>query len=96
MMSFVMLRAGVVEEICFRGYAIERLEKLSNSWLIFFLLPCTIFALLHYRQGPSGMFLAFVTGIFISYVYWKKRDLKANIIAHFVVDFVPNVLLPLL
>lgn len=29
-------------------------------------------------------------------MYIWKRDLKANIIAHFIVDFVPNVLIPLL
>ncbi len=95
-MTLIMLRAGVVEEICYRGYLMERLEKISSSWLVFFLLPSLVFGLLHYKQGVGGVIVAFVLGLLISYVYWKKRDLKANIIAHFTVDFIPNVLLPLL
>ncbi len=95
-MTLIMLRAGVVEEICYRGYLMERLEKISNSWLVFFLLPSLMFGLLHYKQGIGGVIVASALGLLISYVYWKKRDLKANIIAHFTVDFIPNVLLPLL
>jgi membrane protease YdiL (CAAX protease family) len=95
-MTLIMLRAGVVEEICYRGYLMERLEKISGSWLVFFLLPAVVFGLLHYKQGVGGIIVAFLLGLLISYFYWKKRDLKANIIAHFTVDFVPNVLLPLI
>lgn len=95
-MTLIMLRAGVVEEICYRGYLIERLEKISSSWLVFFLLPSLVFGLLHYKQGIGGVIVALALGLLISYVYWKKRDLKANIIAHFTVDFIPNVLLPLI
>lgn len=95
-MTLVMLRAGIVEEIFFRGYAMERLEKISNSWIVFLLIPSTIFGLLHFRQGLGGIVIAFSTGLLMSYVYWKKRDLKANIIAHFLVDFIPNVLVPLI
>lgn len=95
-MTLIMLRAGVVEEICYRGYLMERLEKISSNWLVFFLLPAAVFGLLHYKQGVGGVIVAFLLGLLISYVYWKKRDLKANIIAHFTVDFIPNVLLPLI
>jgi membrane protease YdiL (CAAX protease family) len=95
-MTLIMLRAGIVEEICYRGYLMERLEKISGNWLVFFLLPSLVFGLLHYKQGIGGIIIAFALGLLISYVYWKKRDLKANIIAHIVVDFVPNVLLPLI
>ncbi len=95
-MTLIMLRAGVVEEICYRGYLMERLEKISSNWLVFFLLPTLVFGLLHYKQGIGGVIVAFALGLLISYVYLKKRDLKANIIAHFIVDFVPNVLLPLI
>jgi membrane protease YdiL (CAAX protease family) len=95
-MTLVMLRAGVVEELFYRGYIIERLEKLSSSKLVFLLFPAVIFGLLHFKQGIGGIIMAFSMGLVISYFYWKKRDLKANIIAHFLVDFIPNVLLPLI
>jgi membrane protease YdiL (CAAX protease family) len=95
-MSLMMLRAGVFEEICYRGYMMERLAKLSGKWPVYFLLPSVLFGLLHYVQGPRGMMMAFALSMVLSFTYWKKRDLKANIIAHFSVDFVSNVLVPLL
>ncbi len=96
-MTLVTIRAGVVEEICYRGYLMERLDEWSsgNFW-IFFMVPVIIFALAHYSQGIAGYVISFVAGTIMAYVYWKKRDLKANIIAHFLADFTPNVLLPLL
>jgi hypothetical protein len=95
-MTLIVVRAGIVEEICYRGYIMERLEKISGKWVVYFLLPALIFGLLHYKQGIGGIIIATVMGLVLAYAYWKKRDLKMNIIAHFLVDFIPNVLLPLL
>lgn len=94
--TLMVLRAGIVEEICYRGYAMERLEKISPKWAVHFLLPLVIFALWHYRQGIGGIMVSFTLGGVLAFMYWKKRDLKANIITHFLVDFIPNVLIPLL
>ena len=94
--TLVVIRAGIVEEICYRGYIMERLEKISGKWLVYFLMPAVIFGLLHYKQGIGGIIIATVIGLVLAYAYWKKRDLKMNIIAHFIVDFIPNVLLPLI
>jgi uncharacterized protein len=95
-MSLMVLRAGIVEEICYRGYAIERLEKISGNWIVYFLLPLILFGLFHYKQGLGGIIISFVAGVILAVLYIKRRDLKANIITHFLVDFLPNVLLPLL
>jgi membrane protease YdiL (CAAX protease family) len=95
-MSLMVLRAGIVEEICYRGYVIERLEKMTGNWIIYFLIPLILFALFHYRQGIGGIIISFVAGAILAVLYLKRRDLKANIITHFLVDFVPNVLFPLL
>jgi uncharacterized protein len=95
-MSLMVLRAGIVEEICYRGYAIERLEKISGNWIVYFLLPLILFGLFHYKQGLGGIIISFVAGAILAVLYIKRRDLKANIITHFLVDFLPNVLLPLL
>ncbi len=91
----IVIRAGVVEEICYRGYIMERIEKWTGNWYAYFLIPVVIFSLFHYSQGIAGIAISFVAGIILAYVYWKKRDLKANIIAHFLVDLIPNVILPL-
>jgi uncharacterized protein len=92
----MVFRAGLVEEIFYRGYLMERLEKLTGNWVIYFLLPLILFAAWHYRQGAGGIIISFLLGAVLAYAYWKKRDLKANIIAHFMADFIPNIILPLL
>ena len=94
--ALMVFRAGVVEEICYRGYAMERLEKTTGNWYVYFLFPLLLFALWHYRQGIGGIIISFVIGAVLAFAYWKKRDLKANMIAHFTADFIPNVLAPLL
>jgi len=48
-----MLRAGVAEEIFYRGFAIERLQSLTGSKLLAGLVPLTIFAVSHYRQESA-------------------------------------------
>ena len=95
-LTLVMVRAGIVEEIFYRGYLMERLHSINTSWLVYFLFPAAVFGLLHYNQGIGGIIIAFVGGLVISWFYWKRRDLKANIMAHFMVDFIPNVLVPLI
>jgi len=90
-----MLRAGVAEEIFYRGFAIERLQSLTGSKLLAGLLPLMIFAASHYRQGVGGIIAAFVLGGILTAAYMKFRDLLANITAHFGADFVLNVILPL-
>jgi uncharacterized protein len=94
--SFMVLRAGIVEELCYRGYIIERLEKMTGSWVVYFLVPLIFFAIFHYRQGLGGIIISFVAGAILAVLYIKRRDLKANMITHFLVDFVPNVVIPLL
>jgi membrane protease YdiL (CAAX protease family) len=95
-MTLVVLRAGVAEEICYRGYAMERIAKINKNWQAYFLFPLLLFSLMHYRQGIVGIIISFPLGFVLAFAYWKKRDLKANIIAHFLADFIPNVLFQLL
>jgi uncharacterized protein len=91
----IMLRAGIAEEIFYRGYAIERLQSLTgNTWLAG-LVPLVIFAAAHYRQGLGGILATFILGGVFTIFYIKVRDLVANITAHFLGDFVLNVILPL-
>ncbi|MEO6901933.1 MAG: type II CAAX endopeptidase family protein [Bacteroidia bacterium] len=96
LMTFMMLRAGIFEEIFYRGYIMERLYNINNNWIVYFLAPSVIFGLMHYQQGIGGIIIATVGGLVLSSFYWKTRDLKANIIAHFMIDFIPNVLIPLI
>jgi CAAX protease family protein len=91
-----VVRAAVVEEVFYRGYAIERIRLLTGSTPLAVLLPLLIFAGAHYRQGVGGILIALVTGGILSALFVKRRDLAAVITTHFIVDFIPNILLPLL
>jgi membrane protease YdiL (CAAX protease family) len=89
-------RAGISEEALYRGFALERLKSLTGSKWIAVGVTLVLFAAFHFRQGMAGVFLAFLLGgVFTAFYLWK-RDLLATITGHFLVDFVPNVLLPLL
>jgi len=90
-----VVRAGVSEEIFYRGFAIERLQTLTGSKWIAAIIPLLMFAGFHFRQGFPGVLLALVLGAIFTGFYLWKRNLVAAIAAHFLVDFVPNVLLPL-
>jgi membrane protease YdiL (CAAX protease family) len=89
-------RAGFSEELFYRGYAIERIQALTgNKWLAA-VVTLLAFGLFHFWLGAAGVVLALVLGAVFTAFYMWKRDLIAVMFAHFLVDFVPNVLLPLL
>lgn len=88
-------RAGFSEELFYRGYAIERIEALTRSKWLAALVSLLAFGLFHFWLGVTGVIVALVLGAIITAFYLWKRDLVAAIFAHFLVDFVPNVLLPL-
>ena len=95
-MAITVLRAGVTEELFYRGYALERLIALTGSrWgaVILALIP---FALFHFRQGPAGILIAGVAALILSALYLKRRSLPEVMLTHFLVDFIPNIVLPLL
>ena len=95
-MAITVLRAGVTEELFYRGYALERLITLTGSRWIATALTVVPFALFHYRQGPAGIMIAAVAAVILSLMYLRRRSLPTVMVTHFSVDFVPNVLLPLL
>jgi len=94
--TITVLRAGVTEELFYRGYALERLRTLTGSPWAATILTVVPFALFHYRQGPAGILIAGVAAVILTGLYLKRRDLPAVMLTHFSVDFIPNVLLPLL
>ena len=89
-------RAGIAEEVFYRGYAIERIEALTGSRAMAAAVPLLIFAGSHFSQGVAGLLITFTIGAIATAIYLWKRNLVILIAAHFMVDFIPNVLLPLL
>ena len=88
-----VVRAGISEEVLYRGYAIERLQSLTGSKWIAVAISLPLFAAFHFRQGLAGVVIALVLGAVLAAFYLWKRDLLANMVGHFLVDFIPNVLL---
>ena len=92
LITAIVFRAGVVEELFYRGYAIERLQMmgLGRFWAV--TIPLVIFSLGHWSGGAANILIALAAGIILTGFYLWRRDLVANMIGHGLVDFVANVL----
>jgi uncharacterized protein len=88
----VVVRAGVVEELFYRGYAIERLQAVGFGRVASSAIPLTIFAVAHWTGGAANILIALVLGGILTASYLWRRDLVSNMFGHFLVDFVANVL----
>ena len=89
MMVAVCVRAGVVEEILFRGYAIERLQELTGSKWIAALVPALFFIVGHYASWGGGQLIVATFGaIILTLLYLWKRDLICCMIAHTATDLI--------
>jgi membrane protease YdiL (CAAX protease family) len=87
-----VIRAGIVEELFFRGYAIERLESIGCGRVLSAAIPLIIFAAAHWTGGIPNIIIAFVVGTVLTLFYMWRRDLVANMIGHGLSDFLGLVL----
>jgi membrane protease YdiL (CAAX protease family) len=92
LVTVIVLRAGVLEELFYRGYAIERLEALGLNRFWAGTIPLLIFGIAHWTGGWANIVIALVLGAVLTLFYIWRRDLVANMIGHFAVDFIGNVL----
>ncbi|MBV8656727.1 MAG: CPBP family intramembrane metalloprotease [Burkholderiales bacterium] len=84
-----VIRAGVSEEVLFRGYPIERLQAWTGSRTVAVLIPLVIFAGAH--VGPWGwghLLVAGFGGAVLTLQYLWRRNLLANMLTHCIVDMV--------
>jgi uncharacterized protein len=88
----VVVRAGAVEELFYRGYSIDRLQRLGFGKIVSWVIPLLIFSAAHWTGGTANSAIAFVLGAILTAFYLWRRDLVANMFGHFLVDFVSNVL----
>ncbi len=92
LITLIVCRAGVVEELFYRGYAIERLRMVGFGRFWSAAIPLVIFSLGHWSGGAANILIALVAGAILTGFYLWRRDLVANMIGHGLVDFVANVL----
>ena len=93
---FIALRAAVVEEVLYRGYAFERMYELTKSKWFAGLTPVIIFTLMHYSWGVGHLVFVFFAGSIFMLVYISKRNLGLITIAHFITDVIALLVLPTL
>jgi membrane protease YdiL (CAAX protease family) len=84
-----VVRAGVMEELAFRGYALERLrESIGSTWLAA-LATWAVFTLAHIGSWSwAHLWIAGYGGAVLTLAYVWRRDLLANMLAHALVDAV--------
>jgi len=85
----ILVRAPVFEEIFYRGFVIERLSAILRSrWLAALIsLAAFTYAHLAYWGWDTLIVVAFQGAVLTGLFLWR-RDLGANMIAHFLTDAV--------
>lgn len=93
----LVTRAAVGEEILFRGYPLERIKELTGSTLMAALLTWAAFTYAHLASwGVMHLIVAGYGGVILTILYLWRRNIWANMIAHWIADGGAFLLLPLL
>lgn len=93
---YAALSAGLVEEILYRGYAIERLTALLGRRWLAAIVAIVAFALAHAPfWGLAGIGVPLFGGVFFTLIYLWRRDLILCMCAHAFIDVVSLVILPM-
>jgi len=72
LITLIVFRAGVVEELFYRGYAIERLQVLGVGRFWSVTIPLVIFSLGHWSGGAANILIAFAAGAILTGFYlWR-------------------------
>jgi membrane protease YdiL (CAAX protease family) len=86
----------VAEETIFRGYLILRFNALTTSVAASVIITSGVFALGHGYEGPASIGTIGVLGVVLALIYIWRKSLIAPMVIHFLIDFFPLVLMPLL
>jgi membrane protease YdiL (CAAX protease family) len=91
LVAYAVYGAGFAEELVFRGYLFERLDKLlGNSMMtttLIVVVTTALFAVAHWQQGPYGMINAAFTGTALAIVFLAcKRRLFVPMVMHAAFD----------
>jgi membrane protease YdiL (CAAX protease family) len=83
----LVARAAVAEELLFRAYPIERLGELSGSRMLAAVVSVAAFTYAHLSGwGPAQVIVAAYGGVVLAVLYLWRRNLWANMLAHFLAD----------
>jgi uncharacterized protein len=83
----LVTRAAVCEEVLFRGYSIERLQECSGSAWLAGLISLAAFTAAHLSSwGAPQLIVAGYGGLLLTVLYLWRRNLWANMLAHWIGD----------
>jgi membrane protease YdiL (CAAX protease family) len=91
---FLVVTAGVNEEILYRGYAIGLAQDQFGSVWVAATLSLTVFTLAHLNWRASHLFNVAAAGVTLTLLFVLSRDLAACILAHTLFDGVAVGLMP--
>lgn len=80
-------RAAVAEEITFRGYGYERVQEISGSRWLAAVSTWALFTIAHLNSwGWAQVIIAAAGGLILTVLYVWRRNLWANMLAHWLTD----------
>jgi membrane protease YdiL (CAAX protease family) len=83
----LVVRAAVAEETLFRGYPIERLLECRVGRGLAAFIPWAAFTYAHLASwGAAQLIVAGYGGLLLAILYLWRRNLWANMLAHFIAD----------
>ena len=83
----LVTRAAVSEELLFRGYPIERLLELTKSPWLAGIVTWAAFTIAHLGSwGWAQLIVAGYGGVLLTVLYLWRRNLWANMLAHWIAD----------
>jgi len=83
---------ATAEELLFRGYLLQKLSLVSQSWIVWALIPSVLFGLIHLEEGLGGhdqvlrMVAASLTGLFLCVLVWRTGSLWCAIAYHVLIN----------
>jgi hypothetical protein len=75
------------EEAFFRSYLLTRFEQLSLNPVLAVVLGAGVFTLGHLYQGVGGALVAFLLGLYLGWVYIRRRNVHIVAVAHALYNF---------
>ena len=80
-------RAAVAEELLFRGYPIERILEFTGGRFLAAAISWAAFTYAHLASwGAAQLIVAGYGGVILTVLYLWRRNLWANMIAHWIAD----------
>lgn len=94
--GLLVLVVAFAEEIIFRGYLFTRIKEITDNTWISVLLSVFLFSLGHAYEGGAGMLTVGYIGLVFSLLFLWKGSLTVVIVLHFLTNFIPIVIAPIL